>query len=51
MHDLPAKELATAIRNLATSSGIHADKLPLLRRQPTAIVEHQASEELLTGPS
>ena len=30
MHDLPAKELATAIRNLATSSGIHQAPQELL---------------------
>ena len=43
MHDLPAKERFATLQPRAAST---PDKLRLLRRQPTAIVEHHAPEEL-----
>lgn len=41
LDELEPKDVATAIRNLATSRGISIDKAALLRGRPTQIIEHR----------
>jgi hypothetical protein len=41
LDELDPKDVATAIRNLATSRGISIDKAALLRGRPTQIIEHR----------
>lgn len=45
--NLKAGEVASALRNLATSRGISTDKANVLRDRPTAIVEHKSASEIL----
>jgi hypothetical protein len=46
---LKGREVADALRNLSTVSGIHTDKAQALQGMPTAIVEHRTLKQLLRG--
>jgi hypothetical protein len=45
--EIPARDLPGALRNVATSTGIHSDKARILRGEPTQIVEHKDPLALL----
>lgn len=45
--EIPARDLAGALRNVATAQGISTDKFRLLRDQPAAVVEHRNADEIL----
>ena len=47
--NLKGREIADALRNASTVSGIHTDKAQALQGMPTAIVEHRSLNQLLRG--
>lgn len=47
LHELPARDLAGAIRNLSTAGAIGVDKASLLRGLPTEIRQNDSAEDVM----
>jgi hypothetical protein len=47
VEDIPARDVPGAIRNVMTGAAIATDKASTLRDEPTSIVQHRSSAEIL----